>query len=407
MHRVALLSYHSCPTAKLGERDAGGMNVYVRYLAQELARLGTEVDIFSRRHDPLEPAVIQLAPGVRLVHIEAGPTYEPKEGLYEYLLPFYCNLQEFVARDGIQYDLVHSHYWLSGRVGEALARNWGVPHVVTFHTLAEIKRLVQGDGVDPPLRSATERRIAASADAIVVSDQHEVEALVRLYGARRQRIQVTPCGVDVNLFRPMDRQWARGALGLNGQRVLLFVGRLDPLKGVDVLLRIVAAIQEQQPRVLIVGGDLQGDAEGQRLMALARDLGLGDRVRFEGVVPHQELPPYYNAADALVMPSYYESFGLVALEAMACGTPVVASRVGGLASLVKDWDTGCLVAGHCPDSFAQRLEVLLSHPDLQHSMGQAARRYAQEYRWDTVAQEFLALYRKLSRVPCVAAAGRE
>jgi D-inositol-3-phosphate glycosyltransferase len=251
-----------------------------------------------------------------------------------------------------------------------------------------------------------ERRIATTADAMVVSDQHELEALVRLYGAPRSRIKVIPCGVDANLFRPLDRRQARDRLGLDGGPALLFVGRLDPLKGLEVLLRIIAALEEPALRLLIVGGDPEGQAEGHRLAALASEMGLTQQVRFEGVVPHEGLPLYYNAADALVMPSYYESFGLAALEAMAGGTPVVAARVGGLASLVKDWDTGCLVMGHCPDSFAQRLEVLLRHPDLRDSMGQAALRYARGLTWGAVAREMLALYAKLQDTPCVAAGDR-
>jgi D-inositol-3-phosphate glycosyltransferase len=406
MQRIAMLTYHSCPTATLGERDAGGMNVYVLYLTRWLAKLGVEVDIFSRRHDPSDPQIEIIAPGARLIHLDAGPPQATKEELSQYLPIFQSKLEEFARAEASTYDVIHSHYWLSGHVGMALAETWGVPHIATFHTLAEIKRLVLGEGVDAPQRAATERRVATNAQAIVVSDQHEVDALVRLYEAPRQSIHVIPCGVDAALFRPMDRRQAREALSLDGNPTLLFVGRLDPLKGLDVLLHIIAALEDSTVRLLVVGGDPATGAEGRRLAALAETLGLAAQVRFEGVVPQENLPLYYNAADALVMPSYYESFGLAALESMACGTPVVAARVGGLASLVRDWDTGCLVAGHCPDSFAQRLEVILRHPDLRDSMGQAARRYAEEFSWSAVAREMLALYQGLPDARCVAAGMR-
>ena len=404
MERIALLTYHSCPTATLGERDAGGMNVYVRYAAAELAQLGARVDIFSRRHDTADPQVEEIAPGARLVHIDAGPPQTTKEELYQFLPDFYHGLQAFAAADGARYDVIHSHYWLSGRVGMALGRRWGIPHAATFHTLAETKRLVMGEGVDVPQRSPAERRIASRSEAVVVSDQHEVEALVSLYDAPRDRIRVIPCGVDASLFYPRDRGEARNQLGLDGRGVLLFVGRFDPLKGLDVLLHVIAAMDEPAPQLLIVGGDPADHAEGRRLAALTSRLGLDERVRFEGAVPQERLPLYYNAADALVMPSYYESFGLAALESMACGTPVVAARVGGLASLVRDWDTGCLVTGHCPDTFAQRLEAILGHPDLRETMGQAARKYARELTWGAVARELLGLYRELLDSRCAAIA---
>jgi D-inositol-3-phosphate glycosyltransferase len=382
------------------------MSVYVLHLAQELARTGVEVDVFSRRHDSQDPAVVDISPGARLIHIEAGPPQLPRAQLPLHLRDFYCNLRQFVGQEGRRYDLVHSHYWLSGRVGQVLAQGWETPHVATFHTLAEIKRLVQGNTGDPVQRAHREGRIAATADAIIVSDAHEREALVRLYGAQAGRVHVIPCGVDSLRFQPMEHQVARQTLELPENPLILFVGRLDPLKGLDLLLHIVAGMEEWRDlRLLIVGGDPEQEPEAARLRQMAQEMGLGERVRFEGAVPQEQLPLYYNSAAALVMPSYYESFGLVALEAMACGTPVVAARVGGLASLVRDWDTGCLVPGHCPAPFIQRLETLLSHPDLRRSMGEAAHRYARGFGWDTVARRTLDVYQQLQRPQVRAGAG--
>ena len=394
--RIAVICYHSCPMARLGERDAGGMSVYIRSLAQGLGRQDIQVDVFSRRHDPKDPFIVTMGEGARLIHIEAGPPEAQKTEIQEYLPGFIESVKAFVAKEGTAYDLVHSHYWLSGPAGIALARAWEVPHVATFHTLAEVKRQA-GPGVEDPIeRSATERWVAAETDAIVVSDGHERDFLARLYDAPPEKVAVVPGGVDVDLFQPLSRAEARGRLGLNGERVILCVGRLDPLKGVDLALASAALLEDREHvRVILVGGDLEKDPEVQRLAALAAALGIGDRVRFEGAVPHDELPWYYNAADLLMIPSYYESFGLVALEAMACGTPVVAARVGALPSLVRDGETGYLVPWHCPEPFAERLEILLAHDDLRAHMGQAAYRHAQGMAWETVVNRFASLYKDL------------
>jgi D-inositol-3-phosphate glycosyltransferase len=399
MKRIAILCYHSCPTADLGVRDAGGMSVYVRNLAFELASIGVETDIFSRRHDPLDPTIVEITPGARLIHIDAGPALLSGEQLPQYLPDFYFNIQEFAHGEKRRYDLIHSHYWLSGRVGKILSHAWKTPHVATFHTLAEIKRMVQPKNGDLVERSKREWSIASTADATIVSDAHEREALVSLYGVHSERIHVIPCGVDTTRFFPMARYKALQALGLPETPLVLFVGRLDPVKGLDLLLHIIGGMGEWQDlRLLVVGGNPEQEPEAARFWQLSQDMGLGGRVRFEGIVPHEKLTLYYNSATALIMPSYYESFGLVALESMACGTPVVAARVGGLASIVRDWETGCLVQGHCPAPFIQRLEALLSHPELQHSMGKTARQYALRFRWDLVARRTLEVYQQLERV---------
>lgn len=382
--------------ARLGERDAGGMSVYIRNLAQGLGRKGIQVDIFARRHDSTDPYIVEMGEGARLIHVEAGPPDAQKPDIAKYLPTFIENVKSFVAKADTEYDLVHCHYWLSGPAGISLSETWERPHVVTFHTLAEVKRQAR-PGVDDPIeRSSTERWVAAKTDIIVVSDGHERDFLARLYDVPSEKVAVVPGGVDVNLFYPRNRDEARVRLGLTEDNIILCVGRLDPLKGVDLALASAALLKDHKNiKVVLVGGDLDKDPEAQRLAELSDSLGMKDSVQFEGAVAHEELPWYYCAADLLMVPSYYESFGLVALEAMACGTPVVAARVGGLPSLVKDGENGYLVPWHCPEPFAERLEVLLTHNDLRDQMGQAAYRFAKEMSWEAVARRFVSLYEDL------------
>lgn len=372
------------------------MNVYVLRLAEEMARSGYPTDVYTRLHNPDEPSIIELASGARVVHLPGGPTDATKEELPQYLPEFSANLQHFVQTQQLRYDLLHSHYWLSGWAGLDLARAWEVPHVVTFHTLAEVKVRVRFGETETEMRFGAERQVADLADAIVVNGEHERDALQRLYASNEGKVHVISPGVDHDLFRPLDQQYAQEAIGLEGRRVLLFVGRLDSLKGLELLVQAVSMMDDlTDVELVIVGGDPDRRAETIRLKTLASQLGVGAHVRFTGPVPHERLPFYYNSAEVLVMPSYYESFGLAALEAMACGTPVVAARVGGLASLVEDGETGYLVPWHCPEPFSRRLEVLLTHRNLRDTMGRAARQKALARDWGVVARETLDLYHAL------------
>ena len=390
--RIALLCYHSCPLARLGEREAGGMSVYVRNLAQALARQGAQVDIFTRRHNVEDPQSEEIAKGVRLIHVDAGPPLA-EGSLAPYLPEFARGASAFAEADGARYQVVHSHYWLSGLAGLELAPAWGARHIATFHTLAEVKLLADPKGQEPPERSPAERRIVAETDALVVSDRHERELLARHYGAPRDKVTVLPGGVDVETFRPMDRAEAKRRLGLDGKRVLLCVGRFDPLKRYDLAVSAAALLRERhRVEVVLVGGDLERDPEARRLSELAASLEMDGNVRFAGTVPHGELPWHYNAADVLLAPSYYESFGLVALEAMACGTPVVAARTGGLSTLVRDGETGYLVPLHTPECYADRIEVLLANDALREAMGRAGRQRAEALSWDAGGRRFAEFY---------------
>lgn len=395
VERVAVVSVHGCPDAQPGTRDAGGMNVYIRKVAQELSDRGIFVDVFSRNHEAEVPATVQLAERARVVHVNAGEPSDDKSELSRNIPDFVLAVLDYTREHGLSYDVVHSHYWLSGLATTLLARRWGIPHVTTFHTLAEIKKRARAGEDEPEERSVGEVRVIRTADAIVAFSRHESEAMVRFYDAPAERIKVIPCGVDVDLFRPFDRNEAKQKLGFGEDGVVLFVGRLDPLKGVDILLRAVAQLERADTtRTIIVGGG-EADAEMARLRALCSDLGIAERVSFLGRMAQHELPLYYSAADVSVIPSYYESFGLVALESMACGTPVIASRVGGLPTIVKDGVNGYLVPWRCPEPFADGLDVLLGNAAIRQSMSDASRQTAESMSWTAVVDNLLNAYQAL------------
>jgi D-inositol-3-phosphate glycosyltransferase len=396
MKRIAQLSYHTSPVAALGGRVSGGMNVYVLELSRELARQGHHVDIFTRREGD-GPAVEILEPGLRLVQIEAGPV-EPveKEDLPAHLGDFIRNLLRFVAGEPRPYDVVHSHYWQSARAGIHVARALGAPHVTMFHTLGEVKNRARITEEEPRRRILHERNAARRADAIITASDHERAVLRRYYGADESRMDTIPCGIDLELFYPRDRDAARVRLCINpGAPVLLWVGRLEKLKGVDILIQALAEVETPGTQLIIVGGDAQATGLREELSAQAEDAGVRDRVRFEGAVPHDALPDYYAAADVCVVPSYYESFGLVAVESMACGTPVVASRVGGLVSTVIDGVNGYLIPWRCPGPFAEKLDVLLNNPHLRHNFSRAGRRNVERFRWRNIAMALSSVYERV------------
>ncbi|MBI4305545.1 MAG: glycosyltransferase [Chloroflexi bacterium] len=372
------------------------MNVYVLETARELARRGARVDVYTRRHDPKDPQIVELGPGARVVHLDAGPVSAEKEGVFEHIPEFCTALSRFHTAEGIGYDIVSSHYWLSGLAGVELARRWRVPHVTSFHTLAEVKRRARPGEREQAERAPNEKRIAKEVDRIVVWSEHERHALANLYGADPGKVVVIPPGVDTVKFRPMSRVECRERLGLNNGRVLLYVGRLERLKGVDILFRAVADLDDADDvRVVVIGG-WANSPELARLRRVAGQLGIAERVMFLGSLPQDRLPEYYNAADICVLPSFYESFGLAALEAAACGTPVVASRVGGLPSIVKDGETGYLVAWRCPGPFVERLEILLRNEYLRRQMGDAARRHAEGLSWQDSGGRLCQLFSTLA-----------
>jgi D-inositol-3-phosphate glycosyltransferase len=333
------------------------------------------------------------------VRINAGPPVAlEKEAQVEHIGAFAAGVIDFARREGHGYDVVHSHYWQSARAGAVIARTLGAPHAVMFHTLAEVKNRARISEHEPRERIYHDRQAVRRADAIVTGSDHECSLLERFYGGVPAKIHTIPCGVDLERFHPRDRLAARAAIGLDpALPVLLAVGRLERLKGLDLLVEALSQLDQPRPVLLIAGGDVQSSAYREELEALARNLGVWDAVRFLGPVPHDRLPVYYSAADVTVVPSYYESFGLVAVESMACGTPVVASRVGGLVSTVTDGVNGYLIPWRCPEPFAEKLEVLLHNPELRANFSRSARRSVERFRWSTVACDVSNLYDELAR----------
>lgn len=393
MRRIALLSFHGCPVARLGEKDTGGMNVYVLQIAKEFGKMGVCVDVYTRSHDPKDPQIVELGDGARVIHLKAGPYYETKETLYQYIPAFVDNLTEFQETQSLSYDIIYSHYWFSTRVGEALSKKWDVPHVSTFHTLAKTKLMARAGEKESELRESVERRVMEQVDGIIVSTEQEREDIVRHYKTSPHKIQVIAPGVNLDIFQSKDKNEAKQALGLVEKRVIVYVGRIEPIKGIDILLNAVAQLDRtEDTKVLIVGGSPGEDHELDRLKTLSETLGIENTVTFTGAVRQSMLPDFYSAADVYVLPSYSESFGLAALEAMACGTPVVVSRVGGLKTFINDGETGYLIPWQCPDPFAQRIEMLLANPSLRNAMGKAAQVKAQEMSWSGVAERMLGFF---------------
>ncbi len=394
--RIAVISVHGCPLLTPGTREAGGMNVYVARVSHEMARLGVQVDIFTRWHDPKDPPIIELEPNLRVIHLEAGDRDGVvKEDLFTHLPEFLANVLAFQQREGITYDLVHSHYWLSGWVGMALQQQWQAPHLVMFHTLGAIKNQARIGEHESDIRIQTEQDIISAATGIIVASTQEQELLNRWYRDGADKVDVIPCGVDLDIFHPVDQQFARKQLGLNGERILLFVGRPDPLKGLEILIEAAAQLEDPEGvRVLVVGGHGAID-ELPAAHMMQEEIDPNEHVTFLGSVQHELLPYYYGAADICVIPSYYESFGMVALEAMACGLPVVASRVGGLQSTVRDGETGYLIPWHCPEPFVDKLELLLDNEALRQNLGDAARVAAEAYPWSSIAESLISIYEEV------------
>ncbi len=401
--RVAMLSVHTCPLAALGGKETGGMNVYVRELARELGRMGVFVDVFTRSQNPTIPRVVRLAERARVIHLPAGPQAPmARERVHAHLEEFVDGVEAWRAGEGRDYDLVHANYWLSGVVGLTLRARWGAPLVQMFHTLGALKN---GAGVaaerEPALRVAEERRIVAAADRLVAANAIERAGLVSAYGADLARVAVIPCGVDTDLFTPGAAGAARAALGLDAGPLLLYVGRIAPIKGLDTLLDAVGCLRGagSPARLAVIGGEADEPVEGHESLIRRRAaaLGLGDAVTFVGAQPQERLRDWYVAADVTVLPSYYESFGMVALEAMACGSPVVASRVGGLQSTVRDGVTGLLVPEGDPCALAETVARVLGDGALRWRLGREGQRWAAGHRWPCVAEAICREYATLAQ----------
>lgn len=410
--RIAILSIHSSPVGELGSKDTGGMSVYTREVARDLGSRGHHVDIYTRMPEPAGDRVVELYENVRLVHLNGGKSRSKnKLELYPFLPDFFDELNCFCAQENLRYDLIHSHYWLSGELGGMAQHRWGVPHVTQFHTLGAVKNMTGVGEKEPRLRIETEEKLIHTCRLVLAATEQEKQQLIALYGAQNEKIGVVSCGVDLDLFRPGDKMEARRLLGFDaGEPIVLYVGRFDPVKGIDRLLTALAYLNDHlngrhRVRLVIIGGDGFETPESGHLKSLCGRLGVQDAVTFAGRVRHQQLPVYYRAADVLGVTSHYESFGLVGLEALASGTPVVATPVGGMKLIIREGETGSVVDDAGPASLAGAIERFIGKRNDGALSSRAIHSSVRKYSWSHVAtlvlDEYAVVLEQEKRTPDV------
>ncbi|PJF41672.1 MAG: glycosyltransferase family 1 protein [Chloroflexi bacterium] len=408
IEKLILLSVHASPLARAGGPKMGGMNIYIREIAKQMAARGIKVDIYTRRYNADLPEVDDsLGENIRVIHIAAGPPILlPPEDIYQHLSEFAAGVIAFTTKKTIVYDYIYSHYWLSGWVANKLREVWGIPFAQMFHTLGQMKnRIIKGypTTILPDIRVTVENQVIEWADRIIVATPAEYTQLLWLYRADRRKISILSPGVDTTIFQPIPTAEAKQKIGIeDNTHLLLYVGRLEPLKGIDTILEALHHIKNHNPQILdnvrclIIGGDNRSsDAqEIAGLKALREQLQLNDIVEFIGAKDHALLPYYYAAATVVIMPSDYESFGMVAVEAMASGTPVIASEVGGLAYLVRNDETGFLIPTREPMTLAERIVNIISNPQKVAQMRQAAIETAKQYAWPTIAAKLIDIFQQ-------------
>jgi D-inositol-3-phosphate glycosyltransferase len=399
--RICILSVHSSPVGNIGARDTGGMSVYINELARELGILGHSVDIYTRAQNSDDSQVLELSPGVRLIHLKAGEEAEMhKLVLYSYLPDFACNTENFRKNNGLKYDLIFSHYWLSGWVGKYLQQWWQVPHFVMFHTLGDLKNSLGIGEDEPDLRLASERETVSLCDRIIATTATEKHELVNRYGASSDKIEVIPCGVNLQAFYPVDKKLAKKEIGFDGGKLLLFVGRIEPLKGIEQLIRAMKLLKNiRDLRLLVIGGDEDSHQGIERLEKLAFHLNIHDSVNFLGLIKHERLNYYYSAADVCVIPSYYESFGLVALESLACGTPVVANNVGYISHIIRQGETGYVIPDNSPGRLSDKISLVLSDSNISMKSPALIRETVAEFDWPHIAEAVVGDFRRVLARP--------
>jgi len=410
MRPIAVLSVHSCPLAALGGKETGGMNVYVREVSREMGRLGLQVDVFTRSQNPHICRVVPLGHNARVIHFPAGPEEPiPKNEILKFLPEFTHRILRFAQENGIRYDLIHSHYWLSGWVAAQLKRQWSIPFVHMFHTLGVLKNSVSRnpEEKEPLDRLKVEKAIMSMADGLIAPSPWEMEQMIQNQ-APSSKVQVIPCGVDLSLFKPIPALKAKKILGLSEREFILFVGRIDAIKGIDVLIRAIHHLSrkplkgKQELGLIIIGGELDEDphAESQemrKLREMVSQMKLQEKVAFWGAQRQDLLPYFYSAAKALVLPSRYESFGMVALEAMACGTPVIASKVGGLQYTVENGKTGFLIPEGNWQALADRIQEVIENPALARSLARGGLSRVKQFNWPRIARRIKVIYQSLVR----------
>jgi D-inositol-3-phosphate glycosyltransferase len=398
-NKIAILSVHSSPLGQPGIGDTGGMSIYIRELTRELVKIGHTVDIYTRVQDPVTPEIVELAPRARQIHLLAGePADIDKLLVYNHAPDFAHSVENFRRQHNLQYDLIFSHYWISGIAGQYLQSWWQVPQMVMFHTLGAVKNAIGIGEDESDLRIEEERKIANYCCRVVASTDAEKTALRQYYGISPDKISVIPCGVNMGQFQPSDKQLARRILNLGDRKIILFVGRIERLKGIDKIIMALPFLSRFQPHLLIVGEDGNRPGEIETLKNLAGNLHLSDSITFTGLVDYERLPAYYNAADVCVFPSHYESFGLVPLESLACGTPVVATDVGDLRHIIRQGETGFILADARPEFLADKIEMILDDAPRPMKDPLGIRNSVKPFGWEHIAgsidQEFNRLILK-------------
>jgi len=399
--RIAFISEHASPLAALGGADAGGQNVYVGEVARQLALMGYQIDIFTRREDKKLPQVVPFGDKIRIIHVNAGPAEDiPKETLLQYMPAFKTDMLRFMEKEQLSYDLVHANFFMSALVAMELKKETGIPFVVTFHALGHIRRIHQGDNDQfPKERITIEENAVKEASLVIAECPQDREDLMKYYNAPAEKITIIPCGVNTDELYPVNKSVARSLLGLPyDEKVLLQLGRMVPRKGVDNVIMALAKVRcrNAKVRLLIVGGDADTAKELARLKQLADDLKVSDKVYFLGQKSRKDLKYYYTAADLFITTPWYEPFGITPLEAMACGTPVIGSNVGGIKFSVADGHSGALVPPKDPDALARRITALLQSPAVLREMGNnALRRVNKLFTWELVARDMQTVYERI------------
>ena len=397
MAKIAFVSMHVCPLGKLGEDKVGGMNVYIMNLAAALADIDNDIDIFTRKHDLNDPVIVKISEKIRIIHLDAGPIMDDNNDLYNFMDEFTNNIIKFNSLEQIKYNIIHSHYWLSGPVANILSDKWEIPNVITFHTLSAIKLKASSSIVEHDKRYEVEKDSMSKVDSIIVSTKSELEDIRKLYGILDEKIKVIPPGVNLELFRPMNKIESKKSLGLYGNNVILYVGRIDPIKGLYTLLDSVFNLNDSYNiKLIIVGGELNKSQDLINLQNYTVDKNKSHIVDFVGIVDQSNLPIYYNAADLFLLTSYYESFGLSVLESLSCGTPAIVSNVGGLSNLIDNGVNGYLVNDISPKGFKTYIEYFFNNINIKKSSIEC-RKKAEYYQWSKSGRSMFNLYKEISR----------
>ena len=397
MAKIAFVSMHVCPLGKLGEDKVGGMNVYIMNLAAALADIDNDIDIFTRKHDLNDPVIVKISEKIRIIHLDAGPIMDDNNDLYNFMDEFTNNIIKFNSLEQIKYNIIHSHYWLSGPVANILSDKWEIPNVITFHTLSAIKLKASSSIVEHDKRYEVEKDSMSKVDSIIVSTKSELEDIRKLYGILDEKIKVIPPGVNLELFRPMNKIESKKSLGLYDNNVILYVGRIDPIKGLYTLLDSVFNLNDSYNiKLIIVGGELNKSQDLINLQNYTVDKNKSHIVDFVGIVDQSNLPIYYNAADLFLLTSYYESFGLSVLESLSCGTPAIVSNVGGLSNLIDNGVNGYLVNDISPKSFKTYIEYFFKNINIKKSSIEC-RKKAEYYQWSKSGRSMFNLYKEISR----------